>query len=84
MVVLNDGGGNQIWKVGVNHSPEAAEILLIGEVPVGYEPTGITCTPDEKYWFLSLQGKSMGMIQKDKYGQALKWDKPTTIVIQAK
>ena len=82
--VLQDGGNNYIWVVGVNHTQATPDVSLFGIAPSGSEPTGITFTPDNRYLFMSIQHPSSGngvTTQPDAFGTQRAFDKDVALVI---
>lgn len=82
--VLQDGGNNYIWVVGVGHTQNAPKVSLFGTVPLGAEPTGITFTPDNNYLFMSIQHPFITngvTAQPDAFGEPRTFSKDVAIVI---
>lgn len=82
--VLQDGGNNYIWVVGMGHTQVAPRVSLFGIAPSGSEPTGITFTPDYNYLFMSIQhpsGTNAVTTQPDAFGTLRHFDKDVAIVI---
>lgn len=66
--VLQDGGQNYVWVVGVNHTQILPDVRIFSQTPVGAEPTGLTFTPDNKFGFYSIQHPSATGTQTDASG----------------
>lgn len=66
--VLQDGGQNYVWVVGVNHTQVLPDVRIFSQTPIGAEPTGLTFTPDFKYGFYSIQHPSATGTQTDASG----------------
>jgi len=56
--VLQDGGRNHIWVIGLTHNQASPQVRLFAKTPAGSEPTGITFTPNYRYMFISFQHPS--------------------------
>ncbi len=85
--VLQDGGDNHIWFVGIGHTQANPKVKIFARSPAGSEPTGMTFTPDNRYMFLSFQHPSSSngaTSQKDAFGKLRKFDKDVAIVISRK
>jgi len=58
--VLQDGSFNHIWVVEEGHTQASPKVKIYGRTPAGCEPTGMTFTPDYKFFFISFQHPSSG------------------------
>jgi secreted PhoX family phosphatase len=86
LYVLQDGGRNHIWLVKPCHTQANPAVELFMVTPTGSEPTGMTLSPDEKFMFVSLQhpDNTNTLVNTDAAGQAVVFNKATTLVIARK
>lgn len=56
--VCQDGEEEYIWVVMNGHQQANPKVKIFGISPIGAEPTGMTFTPDFKYFFMSIQHPS--------------------------
>lgn len=79
--VLQDGGNNYVWVVGVNHTQLNPDVRIFSRTPTGAEPTGLTFTPDNKYGFYSIQHPSgTNGTQTDATGNDVSFNGSATVV----
>lgn len=79
--------GNYIWVVENGHTQAAPKVKIFGRSPKGSEPTGITFSPDFRFLFMSIQHPDINndtSIQLDVLGQAVGFNKGTSVVISLK
>lgn len=82
--VLQDGSDNHIWVVDEGHTQTNPLVRIYARTPSGCEPTGMTFTPDFKYFFISFQHPSAGnsaSVQADAFQNDVAFNKDVAIVV---
>lgn len=78
---------NYIWVVENGHSQSNPKVKIFARTPFQSEPTGITFSPDFRFLFMSIQhpnGNNGSSTQIDAAGNAIAFNKSTTLVISLK